>query len=63
MEIGEIKPNAPGFLVPGTLLVLLFDMTGCIMVVFNLETKKLRLRGGCIAQWKSVCLACTRACV
>lgn len=47
-------------LVSGTPLVLLCEVTAWAMVVFNLMGEKLRLRGGDIARWKSVCLACTR---
>lgn len=47
-------------LVSGTPLVVLCEVTGWAMVVFNLIGEKLRLRGGYIARWKSVCLVCTR---
>lgn len=47
-------------LVSGTPFVLLCEVTGWAMVVFNLIGEELRHRGGYVAQWKSVCLACTR---
>lgn len=47
-------------LVPDTPLVLLCEVIGWVTVFFNLIGEKLRLRGGYVAQWKSVCLACTR---